>query len=176
MEYNFLTKRCHKFPCSLNYINQRKQTKLQKKKRTEYIQIDKDILKEGRPIVAGPIFHTSEISEILHCIMEPALSLTPRIVKDSFDFTQRLEKRCQNNTLLSTCDKKCLKTNICQDLFLTALEYWIEHLQNNLPFVQRFIKQFVLAGLSIILKFNIFTSKNLSSTKLKERHWGQSLL
>ena len=108
--------------------------------------------------------------------MEPALSLTPRIVKDSFDFTQRLEKRCQNNTLLSTCDKKYLNTNICQDLFLTAIEYWIEHLQNNLPFVQRFTKQFVLAGLSIILKFNIFTSKNLSSTKLKERHWGQSLL
>ena len=88
--------------------------------------------------------------------MEPALSLTPRIVKDSFDFTQRLEKRCQNNTLLSTCDKKYLNTNICQDLFLTAIEYQIERLQNNLPFVQRFTKQFVLAGLSIILKFNYF--------------------
>ena len=61
-------------------------------KRTEYIQIDISI--EGRPILAGPVFHTSGISKILHCIMEPALSLIPHIVKDSFDFMQRLEKQC----------------------------------------------------------------------------------
>ena len=76
--------------------------------------------------------------------MEPALSLIPHIVKDSFDFTQRLEKQCQNNTLLSTCDIKSLYTNIRHDLFLTAIEYWIEHLPNNLPLLQRFTKQFVL--------------------------------
>ena len=57
-------------------------------KRRDYIQIDKDILIEGRPIIAGPVFHTSGMSEILHCIMEPALSLIPHIVKDSFDFIQ----------------------------------------------------------------------------------------
>ena len=39
-------------------------------------------------------------------------------------------------------------------MFLTAIEYWIEHLQNNLFLLQRFTKQFVLEGLSIILKFN----------------------
>ena len=63
-------------------------------KRTEYIQIVEDILTEVRLIVAGPGFHTSGISEILHCIMEPALSLILHIVKDSFDFSQRLEKQC----------------------------------------------------------------------------------
>ena len=88
--------------------------------------------------------------------MEPALSLIPHIVKDSFDFMKRLEKQCQNNTLLSTRDIKSLHANICHDLFLTAIEYWIEHLQNNLPLLQRFTKQFVLEGLSIILKFNYF--------------------
>ena len=51
---------------------------------------------------------------------------------------------------------KCLYTNIRHDLFLTVIEYWIEHLQNNLPLLQRFTKQFVLEGLSIILKFNYF--------------------
>ena len=105
-------------------------------KRTEYIQIDEDIV--AGPIVAGPVFHASGISEILHGIMEPALSLIPHIVKDSFDFTQRLEKQCQNNTLLSTCDIKSLCTNIRHDLFPTAIEYWIERLQNNLPLLQRF--------------------------------------
>ena len=115
-----------------------------------------NILVEGRPIVAGPVFHTSGISEILHCIMEPALSLIPDIAKDSFDFMQRLEKQCQNNTLLSTCDIKSLYTNIRHDLFLTAIEYWIENLQNSLPLLQHFTKQFVLEGLSIIYKFNYF--------------------
>ena len=55
--------------------------------------------------------------------MEPALSLIPHINKDSFDFIQRLEKQCLNNTLLSTCDIKSLSTNIHHDLFLTAIEY-----------------------------------------------------
>ena len=114
-------------------------------KRTEYIQIDEDILVEDRPIAAGPVFHTSAISEILHCIMEPALSLIPHI-KDSFEFMQRLEKQCQNNTLLSTCDIKSLYTNMRHDLFPTAKEYWIQHLQNNSPLLQRFTKQFALEG------------------------------
>ena len=105
---------------------------------TGYIQIDEDILVEGQPIVAGPAFHTSGISKILHCIMEPALSLIPHIVKDSFNFTQRLEKQCQNNTLLSTCDIKSVHINIHHNLFLTAIEYWIEHLQNHLPLLQCF--------------------------------------
>ena len=121
--------------------------------RTEYIQIDEDILIEGRPIVAAPVFHASGISEILQYLMEPALSLIPHIVKDSFDFTPRLEKQCQSNTVLRTSDIKSLYTNICHDLFLTAIEYWTEHLQNSLPLLQRFTKQFVLEGLSIVLNY-----------------------
>ena len=87
-KYDFLTKWCPKI------WNFYMLTKLHKSKEineiieiklTEYIQIDEDILKEGRPIVAGPVFHTSGISEILHSIMEPALSLIQHIVKDSFD-------------------------------------------------------------------------------------------
>ena len=61
-----------------------------------------------------------------------------------------------NNTLLRTCDIKSLYTNKRHDCFLTAIENWIEYLQNNLPLLQRFTKQFVLEGLSIILKFNYF--------------------
>ena len=98
---------------------------------TEYIQIDENILIEGRAIVAVPVFHTSGVSDVLHCIMAHGLSLIPHIVKESFDFTQRLEKQCQNNTLLSTCDIKPLYINKRHDLFLKAIEYWIEHLKNN---------------------------------------------
>ena len=65
--------------------------------------------------------------------METTLCLIPHIVKDSFDFMQRLENLSQNNTLLSMCDIKSLYTNISHYLLLTAMEYWIEHFQNNLP-------------------------------------------
>ena len=41
-------------------------------------------------------------------------------------------------------------------MFLTAIEYWIQHLQNNLALLQRFPEQFVLEGLSIIFKYNYF--------------------
>ena len=41
-------------------------------------------------------------------------------------------------------------------MFLIAIEYWIEHLQNNLPLLQRFTKQLVLEGLSIIFQLNYF--------------------
>ena len=78
------------------------------------------------------------------------------MLKTRFNFTQKLEKQCQNNTLLSTCDIKSRYTNIRHDFFLTAIEYWLEHLQNNSSSLQRFTKQFVLQGLSITLKLNYF--------------------
>ena len=61
--------------------------------------------------------------------MEQALSLISHIVKNLFDFMQRLEKQCQSTTLLSPCDIKSLYRNIGHDLFLTAIKYWVEHLQ-----------------------------------------------
>ena len=72
-EYDFLTKRCHKISnfYMLPKLHKSKEiNEIIQRKRTEYIQIDEDILIEGRPIVAGPVFHTSGISEILHCTME----------------------------------------------------------------------------------------------------------
>ena len=42
------------------------------------------------------------------------------------------------------------------NLLLTAIEYLTEHLQNCLCLLQCFTKQFVLEGLSIVLKFNYF--------------------
>ena len=153
-EYDFLTKRCHKISnfYMLPKLHKSKEiNEIIEIKRTEYIQIDEDILIEGRPVVAGPAFYTSGIPKDLHCIMKSALSLIPHVAKNSFSFTQRLEKQCQNNSLLSAANTKSLYTNICHDLLLTVIEYWIEHLKNNLLLLHRFTKQFVLVCLSIIL-------------------------
>ena len=119
------------------------------------------------------VSHTNGIWEILHCTMKPALSLMTHIVKDSFDFTQWLEKQCQDNTLLSKCDIKSLFANICHDLFLTAIEYWIEHLQNNLPLLQHFTKRFILEGLSVIFKFNYFHINKSFFYQIKKIYCGR---
>ena len=74
-EYDFLTKRCHKISnfYMLPKLHKSKEiNEIIQRKRTEYIQIDGDILIEGRPIVAGPVFHTNGLSKILHCIMVSA--------------------------------------------------------------------------------------------------------
>ena len=125
-EYDFLTKRCHKISNFYMLPKLHKSNDINEIieiKRTGYIQIDEDILIERRSIVTSPVFHASRISETLRCLMEPALSLIPHTVKNSFDFTQRLETQCQKNTLLSTCDVKSLYINIRHDLFLTTIEY-----------------------------------------------------
>ena len=92
---------------------------------SEYINITKNLQIEGRPIVAGPVYYTSGISQMLHLILEPSLSFIPHILKDSFDFLERLDTTCTEDTLLSSCDIKSLYTNIHHDVFYKAIDYWI---------------------------------------------------
>ena len=72
----------------------------------------------SRPIVGGPCYHTSVVSQILHVIMEPTLTFIKHILKDSFDFIDRIDIQCTVNTILSTCDIKSLYTNVKYDVFL----------------------------------------------------------
>ena len=44
--------------------------------------------------------------------MKPTLSFFKHILKDSFDFIDRIDTQCTVNTILSTCDIKSLYTNI----------------------------------------------------------------
>ena len=72
-EYDFLTKRCHKISSFYMFPKLHKSKEINdiiEIKRTEYIQIDKDVLIEGRPTAASLVFHSSGISEILHCFMD----------------------------------------------------------------------------------------------------------
>ena len=79
--------------------------------------------------------------------------------KRLFRFQNRLDRRCPTETTLSTCDIKLLCTNIRHNLFDTAVEHWIEKLQNDFPLLRRFNKQIILEGLSIIFEFNYFLHK-----------------
>ena len=77
-------------------------------KNSEYINVDKILTIEARPIVAKPSYHTSAVSQILHVITEPTLPSIKHILKDFFDFIDRIDTQCAINTILSTCDIKSL--------------------------------------------------------------------
>ena len=92
-EHDFLNKLCHKISNMLPKLHKSKEiNKIIEIKRTENIQTDKNILIDSWSIVAGPAFDTNETSKVLYYIMKPSLYLIPQIVKDSFDFTQKLER------------------------------------------------------------------------------------
>ena len=91
--------------------------------------------------------------------MEQSLSFIKHILKDSFDFIDRIDTQCTVNTSLSTCDIKSLYTNIKHDVFYKAIEYWIDKFHDDIPLLSRFTKAFILEGLNIILKFNYFYIK-----------------
>ena len=92
--------------------------------------------------------------------MEPALSFIKHILKDSFNFIDRIDTQCTVNTILSTFDIKSLHTNI-KHVFYKVIECWIDKFHDDIPLLSQFTKAFTLEGLNIILKFNYFyISKN----------------
>ena len=90
-------------------------------KNSEYINANKILTIEGRPIVAGPCYHNSVVSQILHVVMEPTLSFIKYILKDSFGLIDRIDTQCTVNNNLSTCDIKSLYTNTKHDIFYKAI-------------------------------------------------------
>ena len=112
---------------------------------------------EGRPIVGGPIYYTSGISEMIDLILKPIIAHIPHILRDSFDFIDRCQHTVPDGTLLGTADIKALYTNLSRDLVYAAIEYWYNRYSPMIPILQRFGLQFILDGIEIILRHNYFS-------------------
>ena len=123
----------------------------------EYVHLDNfNGTIEGRPIVGGPCFFTSGLSEMLDIILKPIVTLIPHILRDSFDFVDRCEKMCEKETLFGTCDIKALYTNLSFELVLKSVEYWISKYSTQIPLLDRFNVAFICEALKIILENNFF--------------------
>ena len=124
-------------------------------KQTEYIHIKNEMIHlDGRPINSGPCYFTRGLSLIVHAILLPILDFIPHILRDSFDFVERFNTTCTADTTIVTWDIKSLYTNLRHDLFIRAIQYWLETFQTRIPLMKRFNSAFVLEALYIILKFN----------------------
>ena len=158
-EYRYLTADDHKLSNFYMLPKLHKNTELNgiiTRSNAEYLQVKLSSKIEGRPISSGPAYHTKGNSIILHHILQPALERIDHILKDTFDFVERVEKHNQPGTKLVSWDIKSLYTNINHELFHDAISYWIEKLREELPLLSRFSKEFIMEGLKIILKFNYF--------------------
>ena len=124
---------------------------------TEYVHLrDFDGIIDGRPIVGGPAYYTSGLSEMIDILLTPVIKYVGYLLKDSFDFLDKLDRNVSNDTLLLTCDIKSLYTNISHDLALTAIDYWITSVWELIYRENRFQKPFIMEALKIVLKYNFF--------------------
>ena len=169
-EYEYLINRNYKI--STFYMNPKlhkpkELNEITENQNSEYINITENLQIEGQPVVAGAVYYTSGISKMLHLMLEPSFPFTPHLLKDSFDFLERLDTTCTGDTLLSSCGIKSLYKNIRRDVFYKAIDYWIEKLINEISLLRRFTKAFILEGLSIILEFNHFYNNNYFYHQIK---------
>ena len=135
---------------------------------SEYLHLtDFDQKIEGRPIVGGPCYFTSGLSEMVDIILKPIVLLLPQILRDSFDLLERTDSTVVGHVLLGSCDIKSLYTNISKDLALKSIDYWISEYGDSVPTFQRFSKVFVLNALAIILDFNYFMFNDIYVKQIK---------
>ena len=158
-EYQFLTKKEYKMANFYSLPKLHKSARINEmlKEGEEYIHVqDFAGVIEGRPIVGGPISHTSGISQMIDIITKPIIAHIPHILKDSFDFIERCSHTVPDGALLGTADIKALYTNLSKDLVFRAITYWYDRYAPLIPILQRFGLQFILDGLEIILGHNYF--------------------
>lgn len=109
-----------------------------------------------RPIVAGPQCPTSRLSSLLDELLKPLVTNVKSYIKDTRDFITHLNTitNIEIEDTLVTFDVKSLYTNISHDLGKNAIAYWIEKHRDQIP--TRFSLNFILEGLTIVLKNNTF--------------------
>ena len=107
-----------------------------------------------RPIIAGPSCLTNRLSNLLDIILKPLIKNVPSFLRDTTDFLNKLPSTTPENTILVSFDVESLYSNICHDLGLTAIKYWLENYTNEIP--NRFSNEFILDSLSFVLENNTF--------------------
>ena len=125
-QYGYSINRSYKIYNFYKYSKLHKPKELNKIiKNSKYLNITENLEIAARPMVAGTVYYTSGISELLYIILETSLYFIPHILKESlvFDFLERLDTTWTEDTLLSLCDIKSLYTNICNDVFYKAINY-----------------------------------------------------
>lgn len=158
-EYQYITERKYSMAYFYTMPKLHKSTQISNmlKNSSEYVNLnDFTGIIEGRPIVGGPCFYTSGLSEMVDIILKPIIPLIPHILRDSFDLINRCTKTFSEDATLGSADIKALYTNLTFELVLKAVEYWVTKFTAHIPLLQRFSIAFINEALKIILENNFF--------------------
>ena len=118
-----------------------------------------------RPIIAGHSSSTSRISHFIDEILKPLLQKIQSYIKDSFHFLEKLPKNVSEDSNLVTFDVISLYTNICHDLGLKAINFWINKFPEYLP--KRITKDLILEAVNIILTNNLIRFNGQNYLQIK---------
>ena len=109
----------------------------------------------SRPIVAGPNSPTHRLSTFLDIIIRPLTEIVKSYVRDDLDFLHHLPKDIDFDSTFISLDVTSLYTNITHDRGIEGISYWIDQYLSHLV-EERFTKEFIAAGLTLVLKNNYF--------------------
>lgn len=124
-------------------------------KNSEYIEVEDPNDLTFRPIVAGPICETNHLSCLLDILLKPFLKHVKSYLRDDIDFLNFVPKTVPVHTILVSFDVVSLYSNIPHSLGIKSIVYWLDRHPELIP--NRFSKEFILEGLSIILENNNFS-------------------
>ena len=121
----------------------------------DYLKVKDPIEIPSRPIVAGPNSPTHRLSTFLDIILRPLTEIVKSYVQDDLDFLHHLPKDIDFDSTFISLDVTSLYTNITHDRGIEAISYWIDQYPSHLV-EERFTKEFIVAGLTLVLKNNYF--------------------
>ena len=93
----------------------------------EYVNITEPSDLKLRPIVAGPVFPTRPLSNLIYILLKPSLLHVKSYVKDKLDFFSECPREDYEDTLLVAFDVVNLYNNIPHTFGLETLDYWLEN-------------------------------------------------
>ena len=121
----------------------------------DYLKVKDPLEIPSRPIVAGPNPPTHRLSTFLDIILRPLTEIVKSYVRDDLDFLHHLPKNIDFDSIFISLDVTSLYTNITHDRGIEAISYWIDQYPSHLV-EERFTKEFIVAGLTLVLKNNYF--------------------
>lgn len=125
-----------------------------KKCNSTYIKLPRPNDLKLRPIIAGPASSAQRLSNMLNIILKPLCTKVTSYVRDNMDFLNYIPQTVPGDTILVTFDVSSLYTNIPHNLGLEAIQYWLDKHPDQID--SRFSKEFILAGLKLVLENNHF--------------------
>ena len=104
---------------------------------------------KGRPIIAGPVSPTKNLSKLIGKILSPLVNKQITYIKDDWAFIRSLPDELDYDPDLFTCDIVSLYTSIPHDLGTEAITYWVTRERNNIK--TRYTTEFIIDSIIFIL-------------------------